>query len=343
MAAAQGRRSLRVAAAIALDAAQLPITRDARARCLSRFRSSARFGDYPRLRSMAVHERMPERTACAPPDPRLPPRSSSSTTHPPIGPSSCWPHAAACAPCVWNAMPASHRRAMPAPRRRAANTCIFSTTTRSSTEGWEAPLLVEFCAKTKRRCRRIATARSGRTNLRSRRRRSGATDKDGTTVAATLRATGAIAARATWTMDRPPASWSKPNRSGAPADSILRSVPAYYEDVDLCFRLRVAGRPGRLSAALDRRSCRRRDLRKQRARRGSRGTGRSRETLRATLVGGAARASRAGRAQRRGGLATPRQSAPCSWSTSTCRSPTGMPVLAASPFWSTCCASAAGE
>ena len=49
MAAAQGRRSLRGAAAVAFDAAQLSITREARAGCIFRSRSTARFDRYSGL------------------------------------------------------------------------------------------------------------------------------------------------------------------------------------------------------------------------------------------------------------------------------------------------------
>ncbi len=241
-----------------------------------------------------------------PPMLRFRPKSSSSTTHPRIEPPSCWPHAAACASCAWNATPASQRPAMPAPRRRAARTCIFSTTTRSSPKGGKRPLLASFARRRTRRRRRIATARSGRTNLRSRRHRlERRTRMELRSRRLSARLALSQPARRGLRIGRQPHGRDRV----VPARRRIRSrVPSRILRRRRPVLSTARGRRShRLSAALGRRSCRRRDLRKQRARRRSRGTRTQPRDLRAALAGRAARAFRPGCAQRRDGVATPRQ------------------------------------
>ncbi len=240
MAAARRRRTLRSAAAVAFDSAHVPVTRDARARCLSGFGAPGRFGRHPGVQSMALHERVPEGAGCGrrpvdcDRDRRRRRRVDRSHRR------ACWPRAAACVPCAWNATAASDRRAMPALHRRAARTCIFSTTMRSSPMAGKRPLVERFAHD-----ERVAAAVS---QLRD--------------PAGRISEAGGIM----WSDGQ---GWNY-GRGGSPRDWRYRSPrdvdygsaaslmveadvfrraggfdpafqPAYYEDVDLCFRLRAAG------------------------------------------------------------------------------------------------------
>ena len=161
------------------------------------------------------------------------------------------------------------RHAMPARRRRAAQSCIFSITTRSSPKGGMRRCS-RVCERRTRRGRRFAASISGLDESPTPAASYGATDEG-------------------WNYGRgdAPRDWRyrsprdvdygsaaslmvEPSGCGVPAALIPLSVPPITKTSIFAFALRAAGYRDRLSTTLGRRSCRRRELGKQPARRGPR-------------------------------------------------------------------------